>query len=125
MIGQKKINNIAYGEISGFRATSKIDNQINTCPKVYAPASPRKIFQNGKLNTYNPKIEHINKILILRITVSPTACAKKARPPAISIHTPIANPFSPSIRFVAGATPPEINTVNAVAPRRVDVIQFK
>ena len=55
-------------------------------------------------------------MLIFRITVSPTACAKKARPLAISIHTPIANPFSPSIRFVACATPPEINTVNTVAP---------
>ena len=120
MIGQKKINKIAYGEISGFRATSKIDNQINTCPKVYAPASPRKIFPNGKLNTNNPKIEHITRILTFRITVSPTALAKNASPPAISIHTPIANPCNPSVRFVACATLPEINTMNTVAPRRVE-----
>ena len=125
MIGQKKIIKIAYGEISGFRATSKVDKQINTCPKVYAPASPRKIFPYGKLNTNNPKIEHINMILIFTMTVSPTAWAKKASPPAISIHTTIANPFKPSIQFVACAIPPEINTVNTVAPRRVEVIQFR
>ena len=66
------------------------------------------------------EIEHISKILIFRITVSPTAWAKKASPPAISIHTPIANPFRPSIRFVACTNPPDFNTVNTVAPRRVE-----
>jgi hypothetical protein len=113
--GQKKTRSMLKGATDEFLLSRIIPIHVIICPIVYAPASPKNSFPNGKLKMRTPDIHAIPPKHIFTINSSPTLADIDARPSSIIELTPSANPCNPSIRLIEWQNAPDINIVNSAA----------
>ena len=85
------------------------------CPWKYAPPSPKNIFPHGKFNKNKPRV--LKKKIKQSNTISASAViqATTIKKNDVDKDIPNDNPFNPSIRLKAWATPVVANIVKNIA----------